>query len=94
MAIRRVVSDYAGNQLRAGDLINYSARVGNRVRATDAIIIKTTTQRVGGRLQPMLLVRPTGVESGFVPRTSQRTEHVSTEHVRLIIPNATGEQDG
>lgn len=87
MAKRRVVCDYAGNELFPGDLVNYAARTGNRVRVTDAIVEKVTTRKVNGRVTPMLLVRPTGRESGFVPRRSYRAEWVSTEHVRLIVPN-------
>lgn len=86
MAKRRVVCDYAGNELFPGDLVNYAARTGNRVRVTDAIIERVTTRRVGGRVVPMLKVRPTGHESGFVRRRSYRAEWVYTEHVRLIAP--------
>jgi len=83
---RGVVTDYAGEELYPGDLINYSARQGNRVRSTDAIVIKATTVMLGGRLQPMLKVRPTGVESGFTSRKTLRAEWISTEHARLILP--------
>src|SRR5690606_41246244 len=86
MAKRRVVCDYAGNELFPGDLVNYSARTGNRVRVTDAIIERVTTRRVGGRVDPMLKVRPTGHESGFVRRRSYRAEWVYTAPVRLLPP--------
>lgn len=93
MAKRGTVSDYAGTPIHAGDLITYSARVGNRVRATDAVVLKTTARNVGGRLQPMLRVQPTGVESGFVRRDSMRIENISTEHVRVIIPGYNAPQE-
>jgi hypothetical protein len=34
----------------------------------------------------MLLVEPTGDESGFVKRKRVKRQWVSTEHVRLILP--------
>ncbi|WP_405016429.1 hypothetical protein OHV05_04405 [Kitasatospora sp. NBC_00070] len=85
MSSRQVVCDYAGDELYPGDLINYSARRKNRVRVSDAIIRRVTTRVVGGRLRPMLLVEPTGVESGYVRRRSLRQTWVSSEHVRLIM---------
>ena len=86
MSRRRTVCDYAGEELHVGDLINFSCRVGNRVRAADAVILKVTAELTHGRLRPMLLIEPTGVESGFTPRRSMRTEWISTEHVRLLAP--------
>lgn len=87
MTVRKCISDYAGNPLWAGDLITYSSRTGNRVRAADAIVLKTTTKRGPlGRLIPMLLVQPTGCESSFVKRRSMRAEWIGAEHVRLITP--------
>ncbi|WP_205519291.1 hypothetical protein [Streptomyces olivoreticuli] len=59
----------------------------------DAIVDKVTTRLVDGRLRPMLRVRPTGTESGFAKRRSLRREWITAEHVRLIIPDATGERD-
>ncbi|MEV6399636.1 hypothetical protein AB0M39_33460 [Streptomyces sp. NPDC051907] len=93
MGKRGTVSDYAGNHLYPGDLITYGARQGNRVRLADAIISKVTTKKVDGILRPMLLVQPTGTESGFVARKRLRKEWISTEHARLCLPNATGERD-
>lgn len=93
MGKRGVVTDYGGEELYRGDLVTYAARQGNRVRMADAIIDRVTTRLVDGRLRPMLRVRPTGTESGFAKRRSLRKEWITTEHVRLIIPDATGERD-
>lgn len=92
MSRRKTVCDYAGNELYAGDLVNYATRQGNRVRVTDAIVLDVTTKRVEGYVMPFLKVRPTGFDSGFIPRRSDRIEWISTEHVRLVTANATGEQ--
>jgi len=88
MGKRGVVTDYAGAELYAGDLVAYAARQGNRVRMTDAEVRKVTTRNDGGRLRPMLLLKPTGHESGFTRRRSMRAAWVSAEHVRLIEPGA------
>ncbi|WP_268253656.1 hypothetical protein [Streptomyces finlayi] len=41
----------------------------------------------------MLRIQPTGTESGFTKRKSLRKEWISSEHVRLVIPDVTGERD-
>lgn len=91
MGKRGVITDYAGEELYPGDLINYAARQGNRVRVSDALIIKATAVLVDGRLRPMLKVQPTGTESGFAKRKTTRAEWISAEHVRLVMANATGD---
>lgn len=93
MGKRGVITDYAGEELYRGDLIVYAARQGNRVRMADAIIDKVTTRLVDGRLRAMLRIKPTGAESGFVKRRSLRKEWISSEHVRLVIPDVLGERD-
>ena len=84
MGKRGVITDYAGEELYAGDLVSYAVRQGNRVRMSDALVRKVTTRLEGGRLRPMLKVQPTGTESGFTKRRSLRQEWISAEHVRLV----------
>ncbi|MGW1839823.1 hypothetical protein [Streptomyces sp. NPDC002067] len=60
---------------------------------SDAIIEKVTAKLVDGRLRAMLRVIPTGAESGFTKRRSLRKEWISAEHVRLVMPDVTGERD-
>lgn len=84
MSTRKTVCDYAGTELYRGDLVTYAARVGNRVRMTDAEILHIEARKVDGRLRPMILVKPTGDESGFVQRRSMAAQWISNEHVRLI----------
>jgi hypothetical protein len=83
---RGSVADYAGEALFAGDLITYAVRAGNRVRMADAVIMKATAKMAGGRLRAMLLVQPTGVDSGYglTQRETLRSSWISAEHVRLI----------
>lgn len=55
---------------------------------TDAIVEKVTARREFGRLRPMLLVTPTGDESGFDRRQTRSKQWVAVEHVRLIATAA------
>ncbi|MFC9651447.1 hypothetical protein [Streptomyces sp. NPDC056937] len=93
MGKRGVVTDYAGEELYPGDLINYAARQGNRVRVSDAVILKVTATLEGGRLVPMLKVQPTGTESGFTKRRTMRAEWIGAEHARLVMANAGHDED-
>lgn len=91
MAKRGVVTDYAGNELYAGDLIAYAARQGNRVRLADAIVLEVTAklaqvEHVGAVLVPVLKIQPTGVESGFAKRRTPVPQWITAEHVRLVTP--------
>lgn len=94
MGKRGTVSDYAGDELYAGDLVAYAARQGNRVRMSDAVVLDVTAKNVGGRLFPMLKVQPTGTDSGWGlgSRKTLRAEWISAEHVRLVTPNFAGDR--
>lgn len=89
MGKRGVVTDYAGEELYAGDLVTYAVRHGNRVRMTDAIVQDVTTKTVAGRLLPTLVVQPTGQVSGWGlgARKTLAPVEISAEHVRLVAPD-------
>ena len=89
MAKRGTVTDYAGNELHADDLIAYSSRRGNQTRLADATIIQVSTRLVAvpdvGRIVvPVLHIQPTGMESGFTKRRSLRAEWITASAVRRI----------
>jgi len=90
---RGTVTDYSGEAIFPGDLIAYATRAGNRVRMTDAIVLKVTAVQVRTEhgtttLVPMLHVEPTGDESGFTRRKTLTTQWINAEHARLILPGA------
>ncbi|AFU62222.1 hypothetical protein TG1_27 [Streptomyces phage TG1] len=91
MATRSTVTDYAGEALYRGDLITYATRCGTRVRAADAIIREIEIRYAYGKALPFLKVQPTGTDSGWEERKTLRQEWISTEHVRLLRSNVTGE---
>jgi hypothetical protein len=89
MGKRGVVTDYAGEELYAGDLVSFGTRHGNRVRLSDAVVLDVTTKNIGGRLLPTLVVQPTGTDSGWGlgSRKTLRSVEISAEHVRLVTPD-------
>jgi hypothetical protein len=93
---RGTVTDYAGEALFVGDLVNYATRCGNGTRAADAIIRKIEIRYAYGKRIPFLRVQPTGVESrsGLDERKSLREEWIGTDHVRLLRSNVTGQRNG
>lgn len=86
MGKRGTVTDYGGDEIYAGDLVAYATRRGNGVRMSDAVVQRVTTRKALGRVVPFLLVKPTGNESGFVRRKTQRAVWVAANHVRLVLP--------
>ncbi|QAX93284.1 hypothetical protein HOV11_gp28 [Streptomyces phage Vash] len=96
MGQRGTVTDYAGEALFVGDLINYATRCGNGTRASDAVIRKIEIRYAYGKRVPFLKVQPTGVESrsGLETRKTLREEWIGTDHVRLLRSNVTGQRNG
>lgn len=78
------LTDFTGAEIRPGRLIAYPTRRGNRVRNTEAVVLETMSDRSTGRVVPMLKVRPTGRDSGFIARKTLTPQHVSAEHVVVI----------
>jgi hypothetical protein len=95
MGKRGVVTDYAGEELYAGDLVSFGTRHGNRVRLSDAVVLDVTTKNIGGRLLPTLVVQPTGTDSGWGlgSRKTLRPVEISAEHVRLVTPDFVNQTD-
>jgi hypothetical protein len=87
MAKSGTVTDYGGDEIYEGDLVAYAVRRGNGVRLSDAVVQRVTTRSMFGRVVPFLLVKPTGNESGFVRRKTQRAVWVAANHVRLVLPS-------
>ncbi|MGV4924119.1 hypothetical protein K2224_27065 [Streptomyces sp. BHT-5-2] len=52
----------------------YTARRGHGVPMVEATVLRTYTENYNGRILPMLKVKPTGNESGWVKRSTFRGE--------------------
>ncbi|MEV7467179.1 hypothetical protein AB0O20_11860 [Streptomyces kronopolitis] len=86
MGKRGNIHDFTGQEVREGDTIVYSARRGNGVRMTEAVVIRTYTEKYKGRVIPMMKVRPTGNESGFVKRSTFAVQSIVAEHFAVTVP--------
>lgn len=84
MSKSSAVVDYAGDAIRVGDLVAYASRRGNRVRMSDGIVLKAYTKKLNGRVYPMLRLEPTGNDSGWLERRTDRIVNVAVEHVRVV----------
>jgi hypothetical protein len=85
------LTDFTGAEIRPGVLIVYPTRQGNRVRQSEAIVLETMSDKATGRVVPMLKVRPTGRDSGFIARKTTSIRTVSAEHVAVIADTNKGE---
>ncbi len=78
------LTDFLGQVIRPGCVIVYPTRQGNRVRQSEAVVIETYSDRSTGRVIPMLIVAPTGRDSGFIGRSTLMRRRVSTEHTVVV----------
>ncbi|WP_030962642.1 hypothetical protein [Streptomyces sp. NRRL S-378] len=85
------LTDFTGAEIRPGVLIAYPTRQGNRVRNSEAVVKELKSGRQSGRIVPMLKVKPTGRDSGFIARSTLAEQIVSAEHV-VVIGIAEGQQ--
>lgn len=85
------LTDFTGAEIRPGSVIAYPTRQGNRVRTTEAVVLETMSDKTTGRVVPMLKVRPTGRDSGFIARKTLKAQKVSAEHV-VVIGETEGER--
>lgn len=85
------LTDFTGAEIYPGRLIAFPTRRGNRVRNTEAIVLELKTNRAAGRVVPILKVKPTGRDSGFVARKTLMPQYIAAEHVVVIGDAPTGE---
>lgn len=83
------LTDFTGAEIRPGSVIAYPSRQGNVVRNSEAIVLETMSDKSTGRVVPMLKVKPTGRDSGFIARKTLAVQTVRAEHVVVI-----GETEG
>ncbi|MGI5404162.1 hypothetical protein ACQEVG_32870 [Streptomyces sp. CA-135486] len=83
------LTDFTGAEIRVGSLIAYPTRQGNVVRNSEAVVLETKSDKSTGRVVPMLKVKPTGRDSGFIARKTLTEQTVSAEHV--VVIGDTGE---
>lgn len=85
---RAHLSDFTGAEIRPGAVVAYPTRQGNVVRNSEAIVLETMSNKATGRVVPMLKVRPTGRDSGFIARKTLAVQTISAEHA-VVLGNTT-----
>lgn len=78
------LTDFTGAEIRPGVLIAFPTRRGNTVRNSEAVVLETMSNRSTGRVVPMLRVRPTGRDSGFIARKTLTTQVIGAQHAVVI----------
>jgi hypothetical protein len=85
------LTDFTGAEIRPGSVIAYPTRQGNVVRNSEAIVLETRSDKSTGRVVPVLRVRPTGRDSGFIARKTLAVQTVAAEHVVVIGETEAGQ---
>ncbi|MFE5828706.1 hypothetical protein ACFQ8W_00295 [Streptomyces sp. NPDC056508] len=78
------LNDFTGAEIVPGAIIAYPTRQGNMVRNSEGVVLETLSDKSTGRVVPMLKVKPTGRDSGFIARKTLSVQKVSAEHVVVI----------
>ncbi|WP_328967930.1 hypothetical protein [Streptomyces sp. NBC_00239] len=78
------LTDFTGAEIHVGAVIAYPTRQGNVVRNSEGVVLELHSNKSTGRVVPMLRVRPTGRDSGFIARKTLAVQTVSAEHVVVI----------
>lgn len=83
------LTDFTGAEIRRGSVVSYATRQGNLVRLSEAVVLELKSDRSSGVVVPMVKVRPTGRDSGFIARKTRAVQTVAAD--RLVV---IGETDG
>lgn len=83
------LTDYTGAEIRPGVLVSYASRQGNVVRLSEAVVLETKSDKSSGIVVPLVRVRPTGRDSGFIARKTLTVQTVAAD--RMVVIGDTGE---
>ncbi|MCY0926253.1 hypothetical protein OTB20_08540 [Streptomyces sp. H27-H1] len=86
------LTDYTGAEIRPGVLISYATRQGNLVRLSEAVVLELKSDKSSGVVVPMVKVRPTGRDSGFIARKTRAVQTVSANRLVVIGEPSEGEK--
>lgn len=85
------LTDFTGAEIRPGVVVSYSSRQGNVVRLSEAVVLETRSDKSSGIVVPMVKVRPTGRDSGFIARKTLTIQTVAADRMVVIADTNTGE---
>lgn len=83
------LTDFTGAEIRPGVLVSYSSRQGNVVRLSEAVVLELESNKSAGIVVPLVKVRPTGRDSGFIARKTLAVQTVAAD--RMVVIGDTGE---
>lgn len=84
------LTDFTGAEIRPGALVSYASRQGNVVRLSEAVVLELTSNKSAGLIVPMVKVKPTGRDSGFIARKTLAVQTVAADRM-VVIGEAQGE---
>lgn len=84
------LTDYTGAEIRPGVLVSYATRQGNVVRLSEAVVLELESNKAAGVVVPMVKVRPTGRDSGFIGRKTLAVQTVAADRM-VVIGDTKGE---
>ncbi|MEV6684424.1 hypothetical protein AB0N28_03610 [Streptomyces sp. NPDC051130] len=84
------LTDFTGAEIRPGRLVSYATRQGNLVRLSEAVVLELKSDKSAGVVVPMVKVKPTGRDSGFIARKTLAVQTVSADRL-VVIGDAEGE---
>ncbi|MFF1684474.1 MULTISPECIES: hypothetical protein [unclassified Streptomyces] len=84
------LTDYTGAEIRPGVVVSYSSRQGNVVRLSEAVVLELESNKSAGIVVPLVRVKPTGRDSGFIGRKTLAVQTVAADRM-VVIADTQGE---
>jgi hypothetical protein len=78
------LTDFTGAEIKPGVIVSYSSRQGNVVRLSEAVVLELESNKASGIVVPLVKVRPTGRDSGFIGRKTLAVQTVAADRMVVI----------
>ncbi|MFF1625597.1 hypothetical protein [Streptomyces sp. NPDC058272] len=78
------LTDYTGAEIKPGVVVSYSSRQGNVVRLSEAVVLELESNKSAGIVVPLVKVKPTGRDSGFIGRKTLAVQTVAADRMVVI----------
>ncbi|MEV4037697.1 hypothetical protein [Streptomyces umbrinus] len=78
------LTDFTGAEIRPGVVVSYSSRQGNVVRLSEAVVLELESNKSAGIVVPLVKVKPTGRDSGFIGRKTLAVQTVAADRMVVI----------
>jgi hypothetical protein len=78
------LTDFTGAEIKPGVVVSYSSRQGNVVRLSEAVVLELQSSKSAGIVVPLVKVKPTGRDSGFIGRKTLAVQTVAADRMVVI----------